>query len=657
MNRFLVFITFFLMIVLPAGAQNLLKNLTELQAHQVSKPVDEITSAGTASFDATYYHLTLNLNFDDESLVASTRIEGKVKNGTLTIVTLDFSNGLVVDHVVNSEGDTLSFTHSDNVLAVTLNNNVSAGGMIKFDVSYHGTPNFSSGFIFTQNNHGDPIAWTISEPYDARTWWPSKDHPSDKADSVRVTVTVPSNMRVGSIGLLVNESSTDTTATYDWKSHYPISTYLVSIAAGEYTVSEQIYTRPDSLAVTLGEAEFPILHYVYPEDAYWLTNWNLATDMMALFEYWFGAYPFANEKYGHAQTTLGGGMEHQTMSTMGGQSVGLVAHELGHMWFGDLITLNNWGEIWLNEGFATYSANLYWQSRTDMPQYWQITKDGMYDASRRANGPIIRSDTNSVGQLFSSDRTYNKGAAVLHMLRGIVGNDTFREIMHTYTSSEEVAYGTATVAFYQQVCEDVSGLDLGYFFDEWLYGSGYPVYSVRWENNSVASGIETRVSIIQEQPAGAFLMPIKLRFNLPTTGRVDTVIFNDQKTQTFTFNFTEEPTNVVFDPDDYLLRNETVSTIEIREPIIAPEKIQLIAPWPNPANGVMHSSLDLTEASDVKIVVYDIAGREVKVITENWIGLGTFNFDVSTEDLSAGVYILRATIDDTVQQQKFVVFK
>ena len=266
----------------------------------------------------------------------------------------------------DADGAPLAFTHGGYVLAIDLPATVPAGEVLAVEVDYEGTPS-SAGFGAFEARllDGQPVAWTLSEPYFAREWWPCKDHPSDKADSTRVTVTVPEGLRVGSNGLLESEITEAGRTTYTWFERYPITTYLVSIAVGPYAVFEQTYVRPDSLVALYGPLELPILHYKYvdPRQTSLPSGWAEALEMMPVFESWFGPYPFPLEKYGHAEFGWGGGMEHQTMSSMGGFNTSLVAHELAHMWFGDLITMNSWPHLWLTEGFASYSELLYFESQ------------------------------------------------------------------------------------------------------------------------------------------------------------------------------------------------------------------------------------------------------------------------------------------------------
>src|SRR5690606_33013280 len=175
---------------------------------------------------------------------------------------------------------------------------------VAVEVDYEGQPQASGfgAFVFTSRDE-QPVAWTLSEPYGARAWWPGKDHPSDKADSARVTVTVPEGLRVGSNGRLVAVTEHAGTVTYDWVVRYPIAPYLLSLAVGPYAAFEQTYVRPDSLAATLGPRSLPVLHYRYTSDgtATLPDGWAEVLDALAVFEWWFGPYPFAEEKYGHAE--------------------------------------------------------------------------------------------------------------------------------------------------------------------------------------------------------------------------------------------------------------------------------------------------------------------------------------------------------------------
>lgn len=645
--------------------------LSEAGAQPVTLGSPDQVSFASPNFDAGYYHLTLGLRFSPSFyLTGHTRVQGTVVDEPMEVLTLDFASsdeaiGLVVDSVLAPDGTPLEYEHASDILSITLPEQAGIGETITVGVFYRGIPQgggFDEAFGFGRLSNGDPYAWTLSEPYGARVWWPSKDHPADKADSVRMTVTVPTGMRVGSQGLLIDEiQNDDGTVTYDWFSRYPISTYLVSIAAGVYNTEEQTYERPDSLAAEYGPASFPILHYFYAAQRETVPlGWARVTDMMAVFEYWFGPYPFAEEKYGHAQFTWGGGMEHQTMSSMGGFTEGLVSHELAHMWYGDLVTTRFWPHLWLNEGFASYAELLYYEARPFMyPGLFESALSSDLSVALNARGTLVVQDTANVNNLFNGSRVYAKGSTVLHMLRGVVGDEVFREILQSYAYDERVRYGTAVTADLQRVAEDVSGLQLDAFFRQWVtQGTGFPVYEVNWSIGEREQGYEVSVRIDQRQTPSesnveVFEMPITLLVKTES-GEERFTVLNDSRQQTFTFNVAGRPIELVFDPDRYILKGN-VTVVDVGDLPVVPLRTEITRVFPNPARSAATIGFDLSGPGDVTLDLFDTLGRRVEVPLSGFLHEGSHEIPVDLSRLSAGTYFIRLRAGDTVDTAALIV--
>ncbi len=613
-------------------------------------------------FDAGFYHLTLDIRLSPRLVVGQTRIDGRARGGPLERLVLDFvSGGMQVDSVRTPEGAPLAFVHADDSLEIALPAPVAPGERVAVDVYYHGLPTgagfTADAFVFgtARSNPSLPVVWTLSEPYGARAWWPSKDHPSDKADSVALTVTLPKPLVLGSNGLRTRRTETATTTTWTWRSRYPIATYLVSLAAGVYETSSQTYTRPDTLAARpgYGALSLPIVHYQYQgskllESADPYRGWKRVVDVLPVMEWWFGPYPFAEEKYGHAEVTFGGGMEHQTLSSMGGNSVSLVTHELAHMWFGDLITLRYWPHLWLNEGFASYAEQLYWEARPDLyPGRAAANLRNEMNLARSAPGTLLvtGADTLRVYALFDGNRVYAKGAVVLHMLRRIVGDPAFREILHRYTGDPALRYGTAVTADFQRAAEAVYGDDLGYFFRQWVTeGSGYPVYALRWGRAAAAEGgYDVTVTLSQTQGGAReaptiFQMPFTLAIQTEQ-GEERVRAFNSRAEEQFTFHVEGRPTGVVFDPDFDILRGEKVVATDAEPPALRPA---IGAAYPNPADQTIRVDVTLSGAGPVVLELYDVLGRRVQR-AERQFAAGPHPVEVPTGGLPSGLYVLRIT--------------
>jgi aminopeptidase N len=629
----------------------------------------QLSSAST-NIDIHYYHLALNLPMTVNTLSGTVRIEGTVVGSTMSTLVLDLQNTMTVTAVKLSDGTPCTFTHSGAVLNITLPSPVAPGGNVKVDVTYNGTPATGGfGYYVFGTRAGKNFVWSLSEPYGAREWWPCKDHPSDKADSVRVTVTCPSQYRCGSQGLLVSETTNGANTTYDWVSHYPISNYLVSIAVSDYTRATYSYVRPAPVSTQYGPLTMLVDNLMYNDGSSTLPfGWGQAGDMISVFEDWFGPYPFANEKYGHSECTFGGGMEHQTMTSLNGSSISLVSHELGHQWFGDSVTNKQWKHIWLHEGFATYAALLYFQQRApSYPGMYESQLANTYADARNALGTIVLQDTTSVSDMFAQSRIYSKGSMVLYMMRWIVGDTAFRNILKSYIADPALKYNVATTSDFKRVVESVTGTDWGTFFSQWLEdGTGYPVYTACSLWLSDPNGWRVQVTLHQIQDASVsnvnvFVMPVPIVIHT-SGGDVNELVTNNERDQTFTFFVPNQPSSVEVDPGKHVLRADPIGSGACA-PVgtgtgSLPIRTDIVSVFPNPATGQFAVHYTMGEEGKLDLSVYDVAGRRVlsRTVSRSTGGDGAEFFNASK--LPAGVYFVRLTASHGVMvTRKFVVVR
>lgn len=623
-------------------------------------PATEPYSVASPNIDITWYHLDIAVDLVASVVSGTVRIEGTVVDSPLSVLTLDLAASMTVSAVTLAAGGALAFAHPGAALNVTLPAPVAPGATVAIDVTYAGTPIPGAfGYFVFGTRSGDRFAWSLSEPYGAREWWPCKDHPADKADSLRVTVTVPSAYRVGSQGLLVSETSNAGMTTYDWVSRFPISSYLVSVAIGEYTRHLGVYTRSPALAAQHGPLAMPLDHLVYDDGSSALpAGWAAVTDMLDVFEDWFGPYPFASEKYGHAETTFGGGMEHQTMTSLSGSSLGLVAHELGHQWYGDEISPKSWPHLWLNEGFATYSEILYYETRAaTYPGVVEGLLTSRYNTAQDAPGTLVLEDTTSVSNMFNYARVYAKGAVVLHMLRYVVGDTAFKDILRAYAADPAVEYGVATTADFQRVAETVSGVDLDTFFSQWVTtGTGNPFYRSFHFAQPSDGGYDVWVTLSQFQTlpwsnVDVFETPIDIAV-MTTAGEERFRVENNQREQVFHLTVSAEPVSVIIDPDHWILRSDILTAVSPDTPSL----VTITALAPNPSRNTFTVQYQSGEADRVEIEVFDVAGRRVLSQSGSSVtGSGAAVFDTSS--LAAGVYFLRLKTEQGVASRKFVVVR
>jgi aminopeptidase N len=592
---------------------------------------------GDTTVNVTYYGLNLYITYEPNFLTGDVLINSTARVNNISNIFYDLSDNLTVDSIL-SHDIPLSFSHSQNKIFIALNKTFNAGQNISVKIFYHGVPvptGFGS-FVFGSHNGNEPAIWTISEPFGAIDWYPCKNSPSDKADSSSVWLRVSDNLTAvsnGSFEGIVNNG--DGTLTYKWRSSYPIANYVISLAISNYTQYNFYYkyTPVDSM---------PVLNYVYPENLEELKpRLDVTNYMLDLFSQTFGPYPFLREKYGHAEMGTIAGMENQTISSMGVFNDDIIAHELAHQWFGDLITCRNWQNIWLNEGFATYSQAIYHEAVGGKAAYNNFMRPTMSNA-KNAVGTIYVQDVNSIAEIFSGNRTYAKGCVVLHMLRGVIGDSAFFNTLRAYTSDTLFAYKTAVTEDFQGVAERVSSQDLEYFFREWIYGENYPVYNVSWTTEAISSNTyKASITMIQNENTFPrfFTMPVQIKINMQSGDTLFTV-FNNAQSQTFEFTVNSKPVNFKLDPDNLILR-------DVYGEVAIPVGFSLNQNFPNPFNPKTNINYQLGKPSFVTIKIYDILGNEIAVLVNESQRDGNYSAEFISSDLASGTYFYYMQAMDT----------
>ena len=480
---------FFFLLPIVLIAQNYdeeLDNIVAFESNIASKKIDFKTNLNTANYDLKYHKLEFNLD------PSSAYLEGQITSHyvakeDLNQVVFDLTENMNVSGVYHLySGALLNFVHTtDDELIIDLPALQNAGVMDSLKVIYSGNP-VSSGFgSYEQSDHnGSPIIWTLSEPYGAKGWWPCKQDLNDKIDLIDVFITTPKfnsnneeNIAVSN-GLEISQITSGQDKTTHFKHQYPIPAYLIAIAVTNYLTYSHVVDNNGS--------PFEIVNYVYPENH---DNANQSTpitvDIMNLFSGLFEEYPFSNEKYGHAQFGWGGGMEHTTVSFMGGFSRGLIAHELAHQWFGNKVTCGSWKDIWLNEGFATYLSGLVIENLDGFESFTSWKQNRINSITSQPGGSvyIIDNDTTS-SRIFNGRLSYSKGAMVAHMLRKELNDAIFFESLQNYLADPDLSYGYAKSDDFIASVEETAQVDLTEFFNDWLYGEGYPTYTIEWSQPS-----------------------------------------------------------------------------------------------------------------------------------------------------------------------------
>lgn len=503
--------------------------------------------------DVTHQVLNIELVPSTSTVIGDNTLSVKSLRAGLTEFTFRLGNNFTISSC-KLDGRTITTTRlNSTTVRANFDRAYALDEPFTLFIAYSGVA-ASGGFgsIEFGTQGGSPYIFTLSEPWYAYTWWPNKDDNTDKS-TYALNVTVPNTLTVAANGVL---QGTDVVAgsklKYRWLTNYPMSPYLLSIGATNFNKWVQYYSHPGG--------SMPVEFYIWPssDSGANRTAWEKCLTMLGTFSGKFGQYPFIGEKYGMYQFTFGGGMEHQTMTGMGGFWESVTAHELAHQWWGDMITCGTWHNIWLNESFATYSEAL-WSEFKPGSSGLAALKSAM--ASRRpsgVSGTVYCYDISDPNRIFSGTYSYNKGAWALHMLRGVVGDTTFFNILTNYRN--QFQYKTAVTDDFESVASATHGSDLAWFFDECIYGGGAPTYQWAWSTATSNGKNYLLVYVRQTQTSyPVFKMPIDIR---PTVGGVkqSKEVWNDAATENFVIPLTGPATACTFDEDTWILATSVNST-------------------------------------------------------------------------------------------------
>ncbi len=508
-----------------------------------------------------------------------------------------------------------------------------------FEVFYGGNPigvTGNNGAYSYEFHATGPIISTLSQPYGAPYWWPCKQTLNDKIDSIDIIVDTDKDFKVGTNGLLLSTTPLNATEhRVHWKHRYPVVTYLIAIAVSNYEESlDHVYfhNRPDSL---------PVLNYVFPQ---FLSTASQEAKgvlpMLRLYDSLFVPYPFPSEKYGHAQFTWGGGMEHQTMSFMVNFSYDLMAHEVAHQWFGDMVTCGSWNDLWLNEGFATYLTALAYEFLKSKEEFRFQMRIMRNNITQNDDGAVKPSDTSRVNVLFNGRLTYRKGAWLLHMLRHQVGDSMFFEGCRQFLTGGNRAYGFSTTDEFRQVMEAVSGQDLKWFITQWYEGQGHPELKMNWQQRG--NTVKFSVQQTPSNPTVPFWrIPIPVEFQNSEGKSERKVFYPDSLSKNYTFSLPFAADTAIFDPEVSVLAKFSIGGMNLDA--IQQEDIVL---QPNP--GVDFWNLYARNPVIQRVEVYNAVGQRVWVQHLD----SALSVKIDTRFWPSGTYITKIYTDNFVYSKK-----
>ena len=601
--------------------------------------------AETEKYDVHFYQLDLNMTNVSTYLSGTGSIHATTKTALDSALFELFPTLNITEIRLNDVP--VGFSRMGSAVKVPIN--LSANQSFKIDVDYEGNPptaqtNPLGGSGMTAGSSpswGNKVVWSLSEPFSAFEWFPCKQSLTDKADSCAVSITVPDTCKAGSNGILEHITPVGNGQTkYDWKHRHPIDYYLISVAVAKY-IEYNVYANP------IG-APNPILiqNYIYDNPAT-LPNFQSeideTADFLELFYERYGPYPFEDEKYGHCMAPISGGMEHQTMTSQGFFEKTLTAHELAHQWWGNNVTCASWCDIWMNEGFASYSEyimleNLY--PGQQGPSMQQVHNNVM----SQAGGSVWVLDSLNESRIFSGRLTYDKGAGIIHTLRFIINNDDLffnglRAFQQAFKDS------TSTGIAFKEFMENYTGISLNDFFNEWYFGEGYPTYSLKWNQSGQDVAIEISHTTSKPSITPTFTNPLAIRF--ARQGQADTVVrfdIHSNQDQFSIYNLGQLTGSINIDPSNWIMNQ--IGTIS-QDPnvnvgfaaISASKEIQI---YPNPNQG------------NVQFKNLPNGIHEMDVLTSSGQLIFTKNVTnsehIRLNDLNAGTYILHIRLNTNEQK-------
>jgi aminopeptidase N len=616
------------------------------QTKSASLTVAEI--AETEKYDVHFYNLDLTMNN------ISTYLSGSVQIHAKALVDLDsalielFESLLVSEIKVN--GNTVNYNRVSNKIRVPVAANAQENFVIV--VAYAGNPptaqtNPLGGSGLTAGSSpswGNKVVWSLSEPFSAYEWFAVKQSLTDKADSCAVAITVPDTCKAGSNGILEQVVPLGNGFTrYEWKHRHPIDYYLISVAVAKY-VEYNVYANPQG-------SSSPVLiqNYVYDNPGTlpnFIDEINETADFIELFATQFGPYPFADEKYGHCMAPIGGGMEHQTMTTQGFFEKTLTAHELAHQWWGNHVTCASWCDIWLNEGFASYSEYLMLAALYNGQQANHMTQVHQ-SVMNQPDGSVWVLDSLNEARIFSGRLTYDKGAGIIHTLRYIIQNDSIffaalQDFQNTY------AHSTATGLDFKNHVANFCNINLDAFFEQWYFGEGFPTYQVQYNQNG--SDLFLQISHTASMPniTPTFTNPISLR--ILRQGQADTIIrfeINNNVELFSMYNFGTVVGTIGIDPSNWVINGNGGVTIDPTlgfsdKPYTHNTQLEV---YPNPSTDFISIK---GQTATLVFTLYDANGKTVRTGTIDPNEL----IDVRT--VKRGTYVLKCVAPNQQQYIRLV---
>jgi len=606
------------------------KSFMDKEIGKYQKMINFNVNPNTLNYDLKYQRMDVSL--DPAVLFISGSVTSHfLPNAEMSSIYFDFTDQIPVSQV-QYHGVNMNFQQlATKELKIDFPAAIPANSLDSLTINYAGVPdNSERTYFYVQTHNGSPVLATLSEPYGPQTWFPTKQSMNDKIDEFDLKITTPDSYSVGSNGKLMSENLiSGNKKTSFWRTQYPTAAYLIALSIGNFNKTSDV----------IGTSSFPYLNYLYQDTSAnqaVLDNIEWGKTAMNIFEEYFGPYPFSNEKYGHVEIAINGAaIEHQTMSGMNSFAKSTVAHELSHQWFGDKITCGSWNEAWLNEGFATFAEHVVFEKNLmTSAEFLAHLSNQINTITSFPNGKIYVDDANlgNIATVFSGRLTYVKGGFVLRMIKWILGDDIFYQMIKDYVANPNFAYKYATTGDFKNQILVSTGKDFTEFFNDWIYGEGYPSYQIKWNQTAANQNIKLKISQTQSDPSVSFFeMPLPIKVT-GTNGEIaELVLNNTSNDQIFSEPINFEVANVEFNKTLEIIEKNSTVTFDaaLATNSIVKEEIVL---FPNPVKNELNFK-GITKVSGYEI--YSVEGKLIK--KGNYTPASSMN--IST--LNTGNYIIK----------------
>jgi aminopeptidase N len=640
-----------------SGAYYCSKRKSNMSQDNLSLLKESLSGGPSHSYDVLSYALSLKIYNSfyspyPKNFNAKNTIQLRV-DSTLSSIKLDANNASLTIDSVRLSG--VSFTHLSNVLTIQLNRTYNPGEILQVRISYHhnnvsdGAFNANGGWVFTD-----------AEPEGARHWFPCWDKPSDKA-LVDITVKVPATAKCGSNGALLDSVTSGDTITYHWASAQPVATYLTVVTARLNYNLDIVYWHK----ISNPNDSIPLRFYYNPGESPFYMESILPT-MTTYYSENFIEHPFQKNGFATLNNDFAwGGMENQTLTSLCPNcwAEGIVSHEFAHQWFGDMITCGTWADIWLNEGFATWTEAFWIEKATGYSGYLsEIHSDASTYMAQNPGWAISDPDwainTPNVNTLFNFAITYEKGACALHQVRYLLGDSLFFQMLQAYCADTNRKFKSSVIADFNAKVNEVTGQNYDWYFTDWIYQPNHPQYQNRYSIEDLGNGqwkINFQASQVQTNPAFFRMM---LNFKVHFADFSDTTFraMNDVNSQVYSWTFSKQPIQFYFDPANEIVLKTASTTLGLPEADL-PGGFHLYQNIPNPAANTTRIVYDLNHDARVKLDIIDISGKIIATPVNEDKTTGKQYIDFDCSNLAPGTYFYSLMAGDFKQTKRMVITK